>query len=295
MNLLLWLLAFALVSDVREAIGRNDWKRAEELIQQHRKRNGITPEMLEAQSWLGRGALAAKQYDTADRYAVQTEQEVTELLKRHRLDQDRSLPLALGAAIEVQGQVMAAKGERDRALDYLRQELKLYRATSIAERIQKNINLIDLEGKPAPPLDAKAYIGAIKPKSVAELRGRPVLLFLWAHWCSDCKMQGPVLARLNREFGPGGLTILAPTQLYGTVQGDEVPPDVEKRHIEQVFTQHYAALHPFGVPLSSENFKTYGVSTTPTLVLIDRTGIVRLYRPGRMTYEELLPYIKRAM
>jgi thiol-disulfide isomerase/thioredoxin len=295
MKLLLWFAAFALVSDVREAIGRNDWKRAEALVQQHRKANGITSEMLEAQSWLGRGALAAKQYDAADRYASLTEQEVAELLKRRPLDQDRSLPLALGAAIEVQGQVMAARGERDRALDYLRQEVKRYRGTSIAERIQKNINLIDLEGKPAPPLDAKAYIGSQKPKSLAELRGRPVLLFLWAHWCSDCKMQGPVLARLNQEFGPRGLTILAPTQLYGTVQGDEVSPDVEKRHIEQVFTQHYAALHPFGVPLSSENFKTYGVSTTPTLVLIDRTGIVRLYRPGRMTYEELLPYIKRVM
>lgn len=295
MKLLLWFAAFALVSDVREAIGRNDWKRAEALVQQHRKANGITSEMLEAQSWLGRGALAAKQYDAADRYASLTEQEVAELLKRRPLDQDRSLPLALGAAIEVQGQVMAARGERDRALDYLRQEVKRYRGTSIAERIQKNINLIDLEGKPAPPLDAKAYIGSQKPKSLAELRGRPVLLFLWAHWCSDCKMQGPVLARLNQEFGPRGLTILAPTQLYGTVQGDEVSPDVENRHIEQVFTQHYAALHPFGVPLSSENFKTYGVSTTPTLVLIDRTGIVRLYRPGRMTYEELLPYIKRVM
>ena len=295
MKLLLWFAAFALVSDVREAIGRNDWKRAEALVQQHRKANGITSEMLEAQSWLGRGALAAKQYDAADRYASLTEQEVTELLKRRPLDQDRSLPLALGAAIEVQGQVMAARGERDRALDYLRQELKRYRATSIAERIQKNINLIDLEGKPAPPLDAKAYIGSQKPKSLTELRGRPVLLFLWAHWCSDCKMQGPILARLNQEFGPRGLTILAPTQLYGAVQGDEVSPDVEKRHIEQVFTQHYAALHPFGVPLSSDNFKTYGVSTTPTLVLIDRTGIVRLYRPGRMTYEELLPYIKRVM
>jgi hypothetical protein len=33
------------------------------------------------------------------------------------------------------------------------------------------------------------------------------------------------------------------------------------------------------------------VSTTPTLVLIDRSGIVRLYRPGRMTYEELAPRI----
>lgn len=295
MKILFWLAAFALVADVREAIRQNDWKRAEALVEQHRKIGGITPEMLEAQSWLGRGALAAKQYDAADHYALKTEHEVTELLKRRPLDQDKSLPLALGAAVEVQAQVFAARGERDRALDYLRQQVKRYRDTSIRERIQKNINLLDLEGKPAPALETKAYIGSLKPKSLAELRGRPVLLFLWAHWCPDCKVQGPVLARLMQEYGSKGLTILAPTQLYGTVQGNEVPPPAERRHIEQVLAQSYPALHSLGVPLSSENFKTYGVSTTPTLVLIDRAGVVRLYRPGRMTYEELAPYIKKVM
>jgi thioredoxin-related protein len=39
--------------------------------------------------------------------------------------------------------------------------------------------------------------------------------------------------------------------------------------------------------VSEENFRRYGASTTPTLVLIDRAGIVRLYHPGAMTYEEL--------
>ena len=41
------------------------------------------------------------------------------------------------------------------------------------------------------------------------------------------------------------------------------------------------------VPVSAQNFLIYGCSTTPTLVLIDRSGIVRLYHPGAMTYEEL--------
>jgi len=173
--------------------------------------------------------------------------------------------------------------------------VKRYRATSIRERIQKNINLIDLEGKPAPPLEVKTYIGSNKPKSLDELRGRPVLLFLWAHWCPDCKLQGTVLTRLMQEFGAGGLTVLAPTELYGTIQGNAADPSAETQHITQVLAQSYPALHSVGVPLSSENFKIYGVSTTPTLVLIDRGGIVRLYRPGRMTYEELLPYIKRVM
>ena len=143
------------------------------------------------------GRSRRKQYDTADRYAMQTEQEVTELLKRHRLDQDRSLPLALGAAIEVQGQVMAAKGERDRALDYLRQATE-----ALPRHIDRGTHSEEHQfdrprRKARAAAGCQSIIGAIKPKSLAELRGRPVLLFLWAHWCSDCKMQGPVLARLN--------------------------------------------------------------------------------------------------
>jgi thioredoxin-related protein len=46
------------------------------------------------------------------------------------------------------------------------------------------------------------------------------------------------------------------------------------------------------VPLSEENFKSYGASTTPTVVLIDRAGIVRLYHPGQMTLEEFEPHVK---
>ena len=41
------------------------------------------------------------------------------------------------------------------------------------------------------------------------------------------------------------------------------------------------------VPVSEQNFLNFGVSSTPTLVLVDRTGTVRLYHPGRMSYEEL--------
>lgn len=284
MKTLIVLGLFALVPDVREAINSGDFKKAEALVAADRKNAGLTSENLLALSWLGRGALAAKSYDGADRYAVETERHAIELLKKQKLDADQNLALALGAAIEVQGQVMAARGERDRALSYLREQLTRYRDTSIRARIQKNINLIDLVGKRAPELDIREHIGPVKPKSLSASRGKPILLFLWAHWCSDCKAQGPVIARLMKEYGSKGLTVIAPTQLY-----KEVPN--ERQHITSVLAQSYPDLGSVAVPLSSDTFNRYGVSSTPTLVLIDRTGIVRLYRPGRMTYEELSPLI----
>ena len=67
------------------------------------------------------------------------------------LDAEPHLPTAVGAVIEAEAQMMAARGERDQAVVYLRNQLKLYYATSIRARLQKNINLMSLEGKPLPP------------------------------------------------------------------------------------------------------------------------------------------------
>ena len=50
---------------------------------------------------------------------------------------------------------------------------------------------------------------------------------------------------------------------------------------------HYPFLADLPVPISVANHERYGVSSTPTVVIVDRRGIVRLYHPGRLTEEEL--------
>jgi thiol-disulfide isomerase/thioredoxin len=217
-------------------------------------------------------------------------------LKTKSLEKDPDLPIALGAAIEVNAHVLVARGERDQAVEYLKKELAAYRSSSVvATRTQKNIHLLSLEGKPVPKLDLTDWISAkrIQPQ---DLKGRPTLFFLWAHWCGDCKQQGPVLARLQKEFGPKGLAVVAPTQFYGYAErGREVAPPEERKYIQKVLAEHYPDLGSVPVPLSSANFRNWGVSTTPTLVLVNREGIVTMYHPGKMTYEELAPKIGEAL
>jgi len=292
-----WLLLVALgagaaiIQEVRAAIARNDLQAASKLIAEYRAAQGVTPEMLEALSWLARGALAAKRYAEADEHAAETRRLALEMLKGRKLDDERHLAVALGAAIEVHAQVVATQSERGEALRFLEQELAAWRNTSIRTRIQKNINLLSLAGKPAPRLELDAWLGP-KPPAQAEWKERVVLLFFWAHWCPDCKAQVPALARLQAEYGSRGLLLIAPTQRYGYVaRGKEAAPDEERAYIEQVRREAYGALRDVPVPLSEENFKTYGASTTPTLVLVDRQGLVRLYHPGEISYEELAPKV----
>lgn len=285
----------SIIDEVRQAIARHDFAQAQHEIQEYRNRSGITPELIEALSWMGRGALAAKELDRAETYAAETRKLALLQLKTRKLDAERHLPLALGASIEVHASVLDARGERGEAIRFLERELKAYADTSIRTRIQKNINLLTLAGKPAPPLAAGEWLAA-KPPALDQLKGHPVLLFFWAHWCPDCKAEAPILAKLMAEFGGHGLVLIGPTQRYGYIEnGEETGPQQETRYIDEVRRQFYGALEHMTVPISEDNFKNYGASTTPTIVLVDRKGVVRLYHPGAMSYEALAARVRQVI
>jgi thiol-disulfide isomerase/thioredoxin len=285
--------SYSVVADVRAAIAQQDYARGERILVAYRSANGVTPEMLVALSWLGRGALAARLLDKAEAYARETYDLAMSALEGRSVDQEPQLPIALGAAIEVQAHVTAARGARTEAVGFLRRELDTYAATSLYKRIQKNIHLLSLEGKAAPAIDVSEHLGS-RPPTLDASKGKVLILFFWAHWCPDCKSQGPILARLVTKYAQQGLIVLAPTQRYGYVAGGRsATPDEEVRYIDEVRRTHYSVLADQPVPLSETNHKRYGVSTTPTLVLVDREGVVRLYHPGRMTEQELEPIVRR--
>ncbi len=284
-----------LVPAVRAALSKQDFKGAEQLIADYRTAKGVTPEMLEAYSWLGRGALAAKQYDKAVDYADRTYAMVKEALKTRGIDDEPRLPTALGAAIEVLGQSRAAAGARSEAVAFLRRELQTYERTSMNKRIQKNINLLSLEGTAAPALDLSESLGP-QPLSLASVKGKVAVVFFWAHWCPDCKNQSPILASLQKKYESQGLVVIAPTQRYGYVAGGrEAGRDEERQYITGIKKTHYAFLDDRAIALSEANHLRYGVSTTPTLVVIDRAGIVRSYHPGNMTEAELDPLVQKLL
>jgi thiol-disulfide isomerase/thioredoxin len=284
-----------IVSQVRRDLAGNDFASAEKRVADYRAAHGVTPEMLEAFSWLGRGALIAKKYDYALQNAAETRRLSLEELKKRSLDDEKRLPIALGASIEVHGHALARLGNLSEAVSFLQAELARWRDTSIRTRIQKNINLLTLEGKPAPPLLADQWLSG-KPVNRVQWKGRPVLLFFWAHWCGDCKNQAPILAQIQKDYQKDGLLIVAPTQPYGIVSGGlEATRDQETAYIKEIWQTHYPALGDVPVPLSEENFKNFGSSTTPTLVLINRAGVVTLYHPGHMTLAELKAGLSEAL
>lgn len=282
-----------IVNLVRDAIAENDFRKAEALARADMKALGRTPLAIEAFSWLGRGALAKKEYDVAMTYASRTYEMVEEQLKTRQLDAESHLPIALGAAIEVQAHALAGQGRRSEGLLLLQRELENFKGTSITTRLYKNVNLLSLEGQPALSWASTEWLGP-KPPSADELKGKPVVIFLWAHWCGDCKKQGPILEGLVKKYKDSGITVIAPTQRFGYVDKKKpAGPAEELAYIEQIRDQYYPWMKSVSAPVSNDVYDKYGVSTTPTYVMIDRNGNVSTYLPGQPTVEELEPLIQK--
>ena len=276
-----------IVQLVRDALNAKDFERAEVLATAEMANSKESPISIEAFSWLARDLVSRKRYDEAMTYASRTYGIVEEQLKRRKLDDEARLPIALGAAIEVQAQALAGQGRRSEAIMHLQREIEQYKGTSIIMRLNKNMNLIGLEGQPAFAVTSKEWLGP-KPLTMAELKGKPVVIFAWAHWCGDCKTQGPLLEKVLNKYKDSGIVVIAPTQRFGYAEKRRpVGPEEELKYIEQVRDQFYPWMKTVSVPVSDEVYMRYGVSTTPTYVMIDRDGKVSTYLPGQPTIEQI--------
>lgn len=260
------LAAGELARLVRLKISAGDILSGAAAIEDYKRKNGVDAEYLDALGWLARGAEMFGKLDMATQLVAELRREIKE--------EKSDLITPLGAAIETEGKLRARKDQRN-AIAFLEQEYSKARDVALRARIRKSINELTLEGQPAP-----SFNGLVK--------GKPVLLFLWAHWCGDCRAQAETLARVYQKYKAQDLVVIAPTRLYGTGdQNKTATAEEEKTHIAKVWADVYRGLEGVAIPIDTDTMIQYGVSATPTFVFIDKKGIVRFYTPTRLSEAEL--------
>jgi thiol-disulfide isomerase/thioredoxin len=279
-------IAGDVVADVRAAMAAGGLSQGEQTLAAYRAGRGDTPEALDAMAWLAQGALAARQFDEANRLAHSAREIARVALPTAAASVRAQMLSVIESSIEVLAGVLVEQGARSDAVHLLLTELAAYRGTPIEHGIQENMRLMSLEGRAAPPIESGVSLGP-RPRSSASEGRQPLLLFFWAHWCQDCKAESPMIARLEK-YRPQGLAIVAPTRRYGYVEaGRRASPEKELRHLASVRDAVYPFLKRSWVPVTEANHRAYGVAAIPMHVLVDRDGIVRLYRPGRMEEADL--------
>ena len=205
-------------------------------------------------------------------YAKQTKALALEQLKQRPLDSEPHLPLALGAASGSRSRkCWPQRGQRTQAVALCcRAPFGLMPTPPSTTGCRRTSTCLRSRGRSLLPLKADQFLGA-NVAAPDQLSGSPVLLFFWAHWCSDCKAEAPIITQLRSEFAAKGFQVIGPTRLYGyTAQIEHASPSDELRYIDAVRHRFYSGLLDMPVPISKYNFDIYGASTTPTLVLLDR-------------------------
>ena len=275
-----------IVAGVRAAMATGGLIAGDKALAEYRAVHGSTSEAIDALLWLARGALSAQQFDKANQYAKESHDLALRGLKGTTAG-DQRLWHSLGQAVEVLALVLVEQGGRSDAIYFLLGESATYLGTPIHDGIQANIRLLSLEGKPAPPLESGQSLGR-RVSTAADSKPSALLVFFWAHWCQECKAESPMIAGLVDKYRAKGLALVAPTRRYGYINaGRSASPEREFRHIVQVRDAFYPFLKSAWVPVTDANHKAYGVAAIPMHILVDRSGVVRLYRPGRMTEAEL--------
>lgn len=126
--------------------------------------------------------------------------------------------------------------------------------------------------RPAPPFTATALDGGAGI-TLADLRGRVVLIDFWATWCGPCTTQFPHLNHWHAQYASKGLQIVA--------LSDE-EPDLVREYVAAEKLTYPVALDP------RERIRAaYLVPGIPTTVVIDKAGVVRYVSVGTVDPAEI--------
>jgi len=113
---------------------------------------------------------------------------------------------------------------------------------------------------PTPPLDALDLTG--RRLTLADFKGRVLVLNFWASWCEPCRAEMPTLQQLPEVLGEDRVAVLG-------LNFKEGP-----RKIAQ-FTQAAGVTLPMALDPQGEIARAWGVRVFPSTILIDTAGRAR--------------------
>ena len=180
-------------------------------------------------------------------------------------------------AMAMTQQGAANKEIRQRIVNIVSRTMTSPVAKQVASQLEADAKLASLEGKPlviqGVQLNGTNF-------STADWKGKVILVDFWASWCAPCRAELPHVKSIYKQYHEKGLEILGVSCDY--------KEDVLKKFLadnpEMSWPELFDAAKPGWHALTTE----YGIQGIPTMLLIDRKGVVRTVE-ARGKLDELIP------
>jgi cytochrome c biogenesis protein CcmG/thiol:disulfide interchange protein DsbE len=139
-------------------------------------------------------------------------------------------------------------------------------------------------GHEAPAYAAETLDG--ERTGLVQLRGKPVLLNVWATWCHPCRQEIPALEQLHRTYAARGLQVI----------GVSIDAGDQQQAIRE-FLAEYGASYPIWLDPDSEVTAAFSTMGVPNTFLIGPDGQVLWKHVGPVTADnaELRRLIERSL
>ena len=134
-------------------------------------------------------------------------------------------------------------------------------------------------GQPAPDFSLPGLFDE-KSVSLNTLKGKVVLLNIWASWCTSCKDEMEDLMAIQEQYGPRGFSLVAVNIDNAAASAVDFLQRLESRTKKK---PGFILLYDKEKKMSND----YRQRAMPTSYLIDREGIVRKIYPGSFSKSSL--------
>lgn len=165
---------------------------------------------------------------------------------------------------------------------FIKQQIERSEATSPS--VGYEVNLTDKEGVQkgdmAPNFTLQTLDG--KTVSLADYKGKKVVVNFWATWCTPCRTEMPHMQKYYQKYAQDeNVEILALNLTYN----DKGPDNVQK------FVNSYDLTFPILLMEDDQLLTTYEVLTIPSTMFIDTEGRIQTHYTGMVDEEKMVQYI----
>ena len=112
---------------------------------------------------------------------------------------------------------------------------------------------------------ALPVLGSSRSESLADFRGKVVVMNVFASWCDPCRQEAPILAREQRMLAKHGATIVGVTYLDNSAATEQF---VKQEHIT----------YPVLRDVSGNFVRSFGTTGVPETFIINRQGKIQALR-----------------